>query len=318
LCLAHGLKRVGISVAVYERDRTRADGLQGYRVGIDPDGSRALHECLPPDLYDTFVATCARTPRYSNILTEQLSEVLSLEERPNTDPVNSEKSVSRMMLRQVLLTGLDDVVHFDKTFTHYEQHPDGTVTAFFKDGTSATSHVLVAADGTNSRIRRQYLPHAKLEDSGLIGITGKVPLTSETKALLPPKVLEGVSMVFAPKGYNCTLHVMEFKWDSRGELKNGIGGNDAALLSAWPGMLYDNTRDYIMWGFAASAHRLPADVLAMKGSDLHRLVVDMTPDWHPNPRRLFELADPSTCFPINIRASVPVEPWRTTNVTGFY
>src|SRR3712207_5653872 len=85
LCLAHGLKTTGISVAIYERDRTRADGLQGYRVGIDPDGSRALHECLPPDLYDTFVATCARTPRYSNILTEQLSEILSLEERPNTD-----------------------------------------------------------------------------------------------------------------------------------------------------------------------------------------------------------------------------------------
>src|SRR5215203_6415050 len=127
-------------VAIYERDRTRTDGLQGYRVGIDPDGSRALNECLPPDLYDTFFATCARTPRFSNnILTEQLSEVLSLEERPNTDPVNSEKSVSRMTLTQVLLTGLEDVVHFDKTFTHCEQHPDGTVTAYFEDGTSATS-----------------------------------------------------------------------------------------------------------------------------------------------------------------------------------
>src|SRR5687768_15978659 len=37
LCLAHGLKRAGIDVAVYERDRTRTDGLHGYRVGIDPD-----------------------------------------------------------------------------------------------------------------------------------------------------------------------------------------------------------------------------------------------------------------------------------------
>ena len=49
LCLAHGLKRAGIGVAVYERDRTRTDGLQGYRVGIDSDGSRALHACLPRD-----------------------------------------------------------------------------------------------------------------------------------------------------------------------------------------------------------------------------------------------------------------------------
>jgi 2-polyprenyl-6-methoxyphenol hydroxylase-like FAD-dependent oxidoreductase len=42
LCLAQGLKRAGVSVAVYERDRTRRDGLQGYRVGIDADGKRAL------------------------------------------------------------------------------------------------------------------------------------------------------------------------------------------------------------------------------------------------------------------------------------
>jgi 2-polyprenyl-6-methoxyphenol hydroxylase-like FAD-dependent oxidoreductase len=48
LCLAQGLKRAGISVAVYERDRTRADGLQGYRVGIDADGKRALRANLPP------------------------------------------------------------------------------------------------------------------------------------------------------------------------------------------------------------------------------------------------------------------------------
>src|SRR5690349_21214794 len=75
LCLAHGLRRAGISCAVYERDRTRSDGLQGYRVGIDPDGSRALSECLPPELFATFVATCARAPRYFNMLTEQMREV---------------------------------------------------------------------------------------------------------------------------------------------------------------------------------------------------------------------------------------------------
>ena len=48
LCLAQGLKRAGISVAVYERDRTLTDRLQGYRVHINPSGSRALHACLPP------------------------------------------------------------------------------------------------------------------------------------------------------------------------------------------------------------------------------------------------------------------------------
>jgi 2-polyprenyl-6-methoxyphenol hydroxylase-like FAD-dependent oxidoreductase len=42
MCLAQGLTRAGVSVAVYERDRTRSDGLHGYRVGINPTGNRAL------------------------------------------------------------------------------------------------------------------------------------------------------------------------------------------------------------------------------------------------------------------------------------
>jgi 2-polyprenyl-6-methoxyphenol hydroxylase-like FAD-dependent oxidoreductase len=311
------LRRAGISVAVYERDRTRTDGLHGYRVGIDPDGSRALHECLPPDLYATFVATCARAPRYFNILTEQLAEVLSLDVDAGDDPLTSEKSVSRMTLRQVLLTGLEDIVHFDKTFVRYEQTPDAQVTAFFADGTSATGDLLVAADGANSRVRKQYLPQARLEDSGIVAIAGKLPLTAATGALLPRKVFYGISMVMAPKGYSCILHVMEFKWDrSAGNgLKPGVGGNDAALLAQWPGLLYDNTTDYINWGFAAARQNYPTDPLGLDAAELVRLTLAMTPTWHPHLRALITQTDLSTCFPITIRTSVPLAPWPTTHVT---
>ena len=313
LCLAHGLLNAGIQVDVYERDRTRTDGLQGYRVGIDSDGTRALQDNLDPKLFDTFLTTCARPPKYFSMLTEQLSEVLCLNDLSVTerrDPIHSDKSVNRMTLRQVLLTGLEENVHFDKIFTHYQQNDDGSVRAYFDDGTDVTGSLLVAADGTNSRVRQQYLPQAKLADSGLIGITGKVELTPETKALLPPKAFEGVSMVFAPKGYSCILHVMEFKWGHDGEPKDGIGRSDADLLSRWPGMLYDNTRDYIMFGFAAARQNFPRDPMSLRGDELIKLVEQMTRDWHPNLRKLFHLADPSTSFPLNIRTSVPIGPWR--------
>ena len=36
LCLAQGLKQAGVSVAVYERDRTPTARLQGFRIHIDP------------------------------------------------------------------------------------------------------------------------------------------------------------------------------------------------------------------------------------------------------------------------------------------
>ena len=41
LCLAQGLRRRGVSVAVYERDRTPDVRLQGYRLSIEPPGSAA-------------------------------------------------------------------------------------------------------------------------------------------------------------------------------------------------------------------------------------------------------------------------------------
>jgi 2-polyprenyl-6-methoxyphenol hydroxylase-like FAD-dependent oxidoreductase len=315
LALAHGLVRAGIDVRVFERDALRTDGLHGYRVGIDPDGSRALHALLPPDLYDTFVATCARAPRWFNMITEQLQEVLAFEIPVQDDPVESEKSVSRMTLRQVLMTDLEDVITFGTEFTGFDQNSDGTVTARFGDGTSATGDLLVGADGAGSRVRKQYLPQARQQDTGIIAIAGKLPITQQSAALVPPRVFQGISMVQAPKGYFCILHVMEFKWDHSGKIKNGIGDTDAELIKIWPGLQFDNTRDYINWGFSASAAKFPADVMERRGADLARLVVEMTPDWHPNLRRLFELTEPSTCFPVNIKTSVALDPWPASNVT---
>lgn len=314
LCLAHGLKRAGIRVTVYERDRTRKDGLQGYRVGISPAGSYALKECLPSELYNLFVATCARPPRYFNMLTEQMSELLSMDRFSSDDPVDSEKSVSRMTLRQVLLTGLEDVVVFDKKFSRYEHFSDGRVIVSFEDGTQAIGDVLIGADGAGSRLRKQRLPHAQMEETGILSIGGKVPITPESKALLSNEVFNGISLVMAPKGFGAILHVMEFKWDHAG-LKNNVGGNDAELIAHWPGMLYDNTQDYIMWGIWGARKNLPADPTTLARDQQLDLARKITQGWHPNFRRLIDLTDPSTVFPVNIRTSVPLEPWETSNVT---
>jgi 2-polyprenyl-6-methoxyphenol hydroxylase-like FAD-dependent oxidoreductase len=314
LCLAHGLKRAGIRVTVYERDRTRKDGLQGYRVGISPAGSYALSQCLPPELYDLFVATCARPPQYFNMLTEQMSELLSMERFSGGDDVNSEKSVSRMTLRQVLLTGLEDVVVFDKKFSHYEHYSDGRVIVSFEDGTQAIGDVLVGADGAGSRLRKQRLPHARMEETGILSIAGKLPLTEKSRVLISDKVFNGVSLVMAPKGYGAIIHVMEFKWDRAG-VKSDVGGNDSELISHWPGMLYDNTRDYIMWGVWGARQNLPADPTTLSVEQQLDLAREMTKNWHPNMRRLIDLTDPSTVFPVNVRTSVPLEPWETSNVT---
>jgi 2-polyprenyl-6-methoxyphenol hydroxylase-like FAD-dependent oxidoreductase len=318
LCLAQGLKQANISVAVYERDRTRLGGLQGYRVGIDPDGIRGLKANLPPELFDIFLTTCARPPQYFNMLDEQMTELASIGGSlltGNPDPLKRDHTVSRMTMRQVLLTGLEESVHFDKVFTHYEQQADGSVTAFFADGSSATGTVLVAADGANSRVRKQYLPHAHLIETGMLSFGAKVPMTPETRQLVSDNVFNGLTLIMPPKGFGAILHMVEFKWQRDGTIKEGIGVNDAALLARWPGMLYDNERDYIGWGFWAASRYFPRDPMNLHGEELIALMLEMIPDWHPNLRKLIQLSDPTTCSAINIRTSQPIAPWTTSNVT---
>ena len=173
LCLAQGLKKAGVNFSVYERDRTPASRLQGYRIRISPFGSKALHECLPDYLYDAFVETCGRSGGKMSFLTEKMGQLLQLE-FPANDPVKSNKSASRITLRQILLSGIEDAVHFDKIFTRYFFRDDGKIVAEFADGSYATGDVLVGADGGSSRVRSQFLPHAQRVDTGVVGIAGKL------------------------------------------------------------------------------------------------------------------------------------------------
>ncbi|WP_320064142.1 NAD(P)/FAD-dependent oxidoreductase [Micromonospora sp. RTGN7] len=315
LCLAQGLRRAGLDVSVHERVTDRSDGLLGYRVGISPTGSRALRECLPQELFDTFVVTCARSPRYFNVITERLRQTASFELRPDTGTVDTERSVARMTLRQVLLTGLEDVVHFGRTFTRYEQRDDGTVTAHFADGSSATGELLVAADGTHSAVRRQYLPHATSRDAGTINIATRIPLTDYTRELIPERLQQGISLIFGGGGMMGVLHVMEFKWDRHGDVKPWVRDTDAALLRRWPGLRHDPTRDninLIMW---STARRFPANIMKRRGGELVQVALDLTRNWHPRLRELLARCDPGSALPVKVATSDPVAPWKSSTVT---
>jgi salicylate hydroxylase len=128
LCLAQGLRKAGVDVAVYERDRTRTDRLEGYRIHIDPHGAKALHACLPPETWETFVRSTVDLGSF-RFLTEDLQELMVMEQDARggagSGPTERSHAIDRVTLREVLLADLDEVLHYDKKFERYERSPDG-------------------------------------------------------------------------------------------------------------------------------------------------------------------------------------------------
>ena len=306
LALAHLLKQAGVCIAVYERDLAPNADTGGYRVGISPAGSRALKACIPSELYDLYVATCARSPRYFNMLTEQLGEVLSFDiDDAGPNALDGEKNVIRKTLRRVLLRGLEDDVFFGKTLQGYTNNADGSVTACFQDGSFATGDVLVGADGTRSAVRKQRLPEARLEDTGIMSLGGKIPMTVETKALLSDKMFKGMSLIMAPMGFGAIVHSLEFA-DTR---------SDPGFAARWPDFVEALDEDSIGWGIWGAQQNFPRDPAGLSGEQLRELGLEITRDWHPNLRALIRMTAPSTIHDVKMRTSVPLTPWTSSNVT---
>jgi 2-polyprenyl-6-methoxyphenol hydroxylase-like FAD-dependent oxidoreductase len=308
LCLAQGLRRAGIDVTVYERGLTRSDWLQGYRIHISPHGSRALHDCLVPANWQAFLDTVSTSGDGFGFTTEQLRDLLRFRRdeiaAATSDPADRHYGVSRISLRQVLLSGMDDVVQLGKTFESYEVLPDGRVTADFADGTSATADLLIGADGPNSRVREQLLPHAERIDTGIVALAGKHRLNEQTIATLP-RVLTTDANIVVPAG--------------RGFLFTAVWQHDRRLVAAdgntAPTFLLDNTADYTFWAYADAAEQFPADVADLSGDRLTELILDKTAEWAPGWRDLIGGSDPTTVNVVRVRSASPVGAWPTGPVT---
>ncbi|MGW6448666.1 FAD-dependent oxidoreductase [Lentzea sp. NPDC055074] len=280
LCLAHGLRKAGVDVAVYERDLSRTDRLQGYRVHINPHGAAALRECLPAANWQRFEQSAGSSENGFGFLTEQLTPLLVL------DP-DEEKhySASRITLRQVLLDGLD--VKFGKRFERYEHNGDG-ITLHFEDGTTVECDVLVGADGIRSRVRGQYLPHAGTEPVGITAVAGKLFLDEHD--WIPERLLVRANSIIPTSA--CGMFLVAH---------DGLGYSDD------DGVLFDNVRPYLMWAYAAK------DLDITNG--LQSEVLRRIERWSPDLRRIVGSSHPETVSEWRIRSSKPIARWESTNVT---
>jgi 2-polyprenyl-6-methoxyphenol hydroxylase-like FAD-dependent oxidoreductase len=297
LCLAHGLRAAGIDVRVFERDRTPTDRTQGYRLTINARGAHALQSCLPKANFERYIRASAKISTAVSFFDHRLRLLLSIN-LPSTDQSapESARPISRIALRQILLEGLEDAVVFGKTFDSFEASASGQVTVRFEDGSSAESDVLVGADGAGSRVRQQLLRYAQRIDTGLISVSGKVPLDATVRSEIPAALFEGPTLVLGPRGGFMFAGAVEYP---------------RKHASA-----YDQ-EEYVMWGFSArrgilGLERAPDEI---SGETARAAILAQMSDWSPRLQRLVERADKSSLTIFAVRSSVPVEPWATSQVT---
>jgi len=172
--------------------------------------------------------------------------------------------VSRDALREVLLDGLTGagdatgggVVRWAKAYTGYERIAGGRLRAYFADGSHTDGDLLIGADGSNSRVRRQYLPELPRLDLGVANIAGRCPLTPEIADQLPAALVDGsvnnvvppgpgwmfVSTWGAPEGGRAPT------WSGR---TSPPGTATPRTSNTWPG------RACVNWCWTASAAGLP-------------------------------------------------------------
>jgi 2-polyprenyl-6-methoxyphenol hydroxylase-like FAD-dependent oxidoreductase len=311
LCLAQGLLRAGLEVAVYERDQALDSAGQGYRLHID--AGPALRACLPPDLYELCAATSGLPGTAVTVATKRLRVLRRLELGPPTPgplppgPLPPPTSANRQTLREILAARLDGVIEFGRTCTGFEQDAGG-VTVQFSDGSSADADVLVGADGIGSPVRRRYLPHAEVEDTGIVCLYGRTPLTAQTRPLLPAPVREGFTAVLGG-GIGLAAGLLDFREAPRQAA--GRIAPDVRLSPAGP---------YLMWAVTGAARQVAGggetgQLAELSPADLHATASHAIRRWHPDLVRLVALAEAEATSLITVRIAVPVAAWPPSRVT---
>lgn len=308
LCLAQGLRRRGISIAVLERDPAADARAQGLRLKIDALGRAALAACLDDDRLQLLNAT-ANKPYQSRGITldENLNELHAFKPaQAAVDEATASIVVNRHTLRQILMSEAEDCVFFDKEFEHYDLLDDRVV-AHCRDGSVWIADVLVGADGINSAVRRQLVPGADLIDTGLWSIYGQLMLTEQNRKWMPRSVFGGSRPVLGREARTLAL----------GTFEPQMPITDAVARFA-PKARITPVDEYLKWNLIAPAEQFgvsEADFFGAHPEWLHAKACELTSQWGAAVRRILAESLVAVTFPLAIRASRPGPTWPTGRVT---
>lgn len=303
LCLAQGLKKNGFDCEIFEKDSAVNTRSQGYRIRINEPGRNALKECLSESLYTLFLETCAASYSGMNVFNSNLEKSKNelveswsdgIKEMPDLKP-------NRLTLREILLLGLENKICFGKELTDWKELEGGEVELSFADNTSYIADLVVAADGVHSKIGAEYCQDKKV-NTGNITVYGGTFYSSDAQKAIALELQEGTSVILE-NGFSLIIDAMEFNFKGKDK--------------SWD--LLSPVSNYFYWAFIGNPKVFGlshADFYNHSEEELLRCIHEITYQWHPKLRALFEHADRKSLSITPIRSSLPKEKWKSGNVTA--
>lgn len=294
LALAQGLQHNNIPFRLFERDPQLHARKQGYRFRISEEGIDALRQSLSSERFAQLSRCCAHVSTsngnmpsvHLNARTAENSEAL-LPKSGSSQIINitgKPWSADRGALREVLSIGLGDCVEFGKEYESYEEVEDG-VDVTLKDGSTVRGCLLVGADGSWSKIRRQLLPDYHLADTEGRLIFGKTEITDTFTSQFSSPAMSGMAHIRDKQaGVPCLLEYMRFDHDDE-----------------------NAPDDYVYWVlfFRKDMLRADQDLLRLTDGEISVLVQEVTAEWHPSLRCLFDNFSTSLLRIVTVKPPVP-------------
>lgn len=174
------------------------------------------------------------------------------------------RGIGRVELRELLLSGLkegsDPVVHWGKSFAHYEHLAGNQIRVHFADTSTEDADVLIGADGCNSKVREQYLPTLQREDLGVLAIAGRYILDQDRTRDLPRSFIDGSLNNIVPHGKGW-MFITSWTSNSTPTASSGVA---------------EPSEHYVMWAYVVPKTDTPVNAKEMTASQLQAFALSGT------------------------------------------
>jgi 2-polyprenyl-6-methoxyphenol hydroxylase-like FAD-dependent oxidoreductase len=164
------------SIIVHERD-TSVDpvGREGYSLSLRGDplsgGMQTLNKL---GILDEMINE-SNPGTYFTLFNNDFSPLIQMRTPPIEGLSRSSIRIARAKLREILVKNVHSSIpiKWDSAVKSVKELENGNVLVDLSDGTQEECHLLIAADGANSAIRRLIRPEHQLHFTGAVSLTGR-------------------------------------------------------------------------------------------------------------------------------------------------